>query len=68
MLLVANAARCVCLVAESVLYENYFCPDVWTCVLVRCVPDLFFLTTYSLLILFWAQVRWGMLIYYWYWY
>jgi hypothetical protein len=48
--------RCLCLLAESVLYENYLCPSERTCALVRCIPDLFFLTTYSLLILFWAQV------------
>ncbi len=46
----------MCLVAETALFEEYACPSTWTCALVRCVPDLLFLTTYSLLILFWAQL------------
>lgn len=48
--------RCVCLLAETLLFVEYACPSTWTCALVRTVPDLFFLTTYSLLILFWAQL------------
>lgn len=48
--------RCICLVAETLLFVEYSCPSSWTCALVRTVPDLFFLTTYGLLILFWAQL------------
>lgn len=48
--------RCLCLVAETVFYENYLCPSERTCAMVRCIPDLIFLTAYSMLILFWAQV------------
>lgn len=51
--------RCICLVVEAVLYESYLCPSERTCAMVRCIPDVFFLSMYSLLILFWAQVRKG---------
>lgn len=57
LLLLANAARAVGLVVEMVLFEDGVCPGAWTCALVRGGPDLLFLTTYSMLILFWAQVR-----------
>lgn len=56
LLLLANITRCVCLAVEASLFEDGLCPNAWTCVLVRCIPDLLFLTTYSMLILFWAQV------------
>lgn len=56
LLLLANAARAVGLVVETVLFEDGICPGAWTCALVRGGPDLLFLTTYSMLILFWAQV------------
>ncbi len=57
LLLLANVARAVGLVVETVLFEDGACPGAWTCALVRGGPDLLFLTTYSMLILFWAQVR-----------
>lgn len=41
---------------ETALFEAHNCPSLWTCAVVRCVPDLLFLTTYSLLLLFWAQL------------
>jgi hypothetical protein len=43
-------------VVETVFYEDYLCPSERTCAMVRCIPDLVFLTAYSLIILFWAQV------------
>lgn len=57
LLLLANVARAVGLAVEIVLFEDGACPSSWTCALVRGGPDLVFLTAYSMLILFWAQVR-----------
>ena len=56
LLFLGNFARMVCLLIETLQFEDNMCPELWTCVMVRCIPNLFFLSVYSLLVLFFSSV------------
>jgi len=57
VLFVGNAARALAMLIELPLWQNGLCPNAWGCTFVRLCPNLFFLTAFSLLALFWAQLR-----------
>eukprot|EP00744_Colponema_vietnamica_P002567 GILI01004004.1.p1 GENE.GILI01004004.1~~GILI01004004.1.p1 ORF type:complete len:363 (-),score=48.95 GILI01004004.1:641-1729(-) len=57
LLCLANAARASALLLEVALDNEYGdTPEAWLNYLVRTFPSLLFLSTYSVLILFWAQL------------
>lgn len=56
LLLFGNSTRAVALVCELLFFRFGICPASLLCINARMLPNLFFLTTYSLLTLFWAQL------------
>ncbi len=56
MLLLGNASRAAALLTEVPLMAFGKCPGAWGCTLAREFPSCVFLTAYTLLGLFWAQL------------
>jgi len=56
VLLACNLSRAISLSIEIPLWSYGYCPSSWGCTLVHMIPNLPFLTAYSLLALFWAQL------------
>lgn len=56
LLFLGNASRAVSLLCEIPLTIHGICPGAWGCTLARELPNLPFLSAYTLLGLFWAQL------------